>query len=183
MTVPTKTGSQHGEATARYTIQPRGPFSLAASVVFLEGFTPAAYGGVPEGHIHLAFVVEGTGEVAGVCATQGTSGVNIDVYGSANPAAVREQTVRILSLDVDGAAFPEVGKRDLVIGPLQERFPGFRPVLFFSPYEAAAWALMGQRIQIVQAAKIKARMADGLGHEVDIHGDRRHTFPSPSRLG
>jgi len=28
-----------------FTMSPRGPFSLAASIQFLEGFTPAAYGG------------------------------------------------------------------------------------------------------------------------------------------
>ena len=28
-----------------FTLVPRGPFSLAASIKFLEGFTPAAYRG------------------------------------------------------------------------------------------------------------------------------------------
>lgn len=57
------------ERATRFTIEPRGPFSLAASAAFLEDFPPAAYGGVPEGRVHLAFVVEGTGDVAGVCVT------------------------------------------------------------------------------------------------------------------
>jgi hypothetical protein len=54
---------------------------------------------------------------------------------------VREQVARILSLDVDGTGFPEVGRRDPVVGGLQARWPGLRPVGFFSPYEAGAWAL------------------------------------------
>jgi DNA-3-methyladenine glycosylase II len=69
-----------------------------------------------------------------------------------------------------------------VVGGLQARWPGLRPVGFFSPYEAAAWALIGHRIQMVQAARIKQRMADELGEVVDIHGDKRHAFPGPARL-
>ncbi|HEY7606981.1 MAG TPA: DNA-3-methyladenine glycosylase 2 family protein, partial [Actinomycetes bacterium] len=92
------------------------------------------------------------------------------------------QVERMLSLDVDGSGFPQVGRRDPVVGGLQERWPGLRPVGFFSPYEAAAWALIGHRIRIIQAARIKERMAGRLGEEVDVHGDRRHAFPGPARL-
>jgi hypothetical protein len=42
-----------------FRISVKGPFSLAASTQFLEGFTPAAYpGGEPAGYLHLAFPVE-----------------------------------------------------------------------------------------------------------------------------
>ena len=69
-----------------------------------------------------------------------------------------------------------------MIGRLQRRRPGLRPVGFFSPYEAAAWALIGQRSGSSQAARVKQRMAAELGHEVDIHGDRQFAFPDPARL-
>ena len=95
---------------------------------------------------------------------------------------MRDQVARILSLDVDGTGFPEVGRRDPVVGGLQARWPGLRPVGFFSPYEAAAWALIGHRIRIVQAARVKERMAAELGQAVDVHGDVRHAFPGPARL-
>jgi DNA-3-methyladenine glycosylase II len=61
-----------------------------------------------------------------------------EVFGDADPEAVRDQVARILSLDVDGSGFPAVGRRDPVVGGLQARWPGLRPVGFFSPYEAAA---------------------------------------------
>lgn len=57
-----------------------------------------------------------------------------------------------------------------------------RPVCFFSPYEAAAWALISQRIRITQAARIKARLAEELGPAVEIHERKVHAFPGPSRL-
>jgi DNA-3-methyladenine glycosylase II len=95
---------------------------------------------------------------------------------------VRSQVARILSLDIDGLDWPRVGKRDLVMGRLQTRYPGLRPVCFFSPYEAAAWALISHRIRITQAARIKARLAEELGPAVEIHGRKDHAFPGPSRL-
>ena len=166
----------------RFELVPRGPFSLAASAAFLEGFTPAAHRGGEPGHLHLAFVPDGGEAAAGVCLRQPDTNVVAEVFGEADPAAVRDQVVRILSLDVDGAGFPDVGRRDPVVGGLQDRWPGLRPVGFFSPYEAAAWALMVQRIRIVQAARIKDRMTADLGQAVDVHGDMRHAFPGPARL-
>jgi 3-methyladenine DNA glycosylase/8-oxoguanine DNA glycosylase len=44
---------------------PRGPFSLAASAAFLEGFSPAAYRAAGKGHLHLAFVPDGEEAAAG----------------------------------------------------------------------------------------------------------------------
>jgi DNA-3-methyladenine glycosylase II len=166
----------------RFELVPRGPFSLAASAAFLEGFAPAAHRGGEPGHLHLAFVPDGGEAAAGVCLRQPGTGVVGEVFGEADPATVRDQVARILSLDVDGAGFPDVGRRDPVVGGLQDRWPGLRPVGFLSPYEAAAWALMVQRIRIVQAARIKERMTAELGQAVDVHGDGRHAFPGPARL-
>ena len=165
-----------------FELVPMGPFSLAASAAFLEGFSPAAHRGAEAGHLHLAFVPDGEEAAGGVCLRQPDGVVVGEVFGDVDAEAMRDQVARILSLDVDGSGFPGVGERDPVVGRLQARWPGLRPVGFFSPYEAAAWALIGHRIQIVQAARIKARMADELGEVVDIHGDKRHAFPGPARL-
>jgi DNA-3-methyladenine glycosylase II len=167
---------------ATFALVPEGPFSLTASAAFLAGFSPAAHRAADAGHLHVAFVPDGEEAAAGVCLRQPDGVVVGEVFREAGPGAVREQVARILSLDVDGSGFPAVGRRDPVVGALQGRWPGLRPVGFFSPYEAAAWALIGHRIRIVQAARIKERMAAELGQAVDIHGDARHAFPGPGRL-
>jgi DNA-3-methyladenine glycosylase II len=163
-------------------LRPVGPYSFRASVRFLEGFAPAAYEGNEAGHLHLAFVADGGDDVAGICVREADGVILGEVSGDAGVGVVKEQVQRILSLDVDGSAFPEVGQRDPVVGRLQARYPGLRPVCFFSPYEAAAWALIGQRIRIVQAAKLKDRMARELGPTVEVHGVREHAFPGPEKL-
>lgn len=170
------------------TVQPVGPYSLTESIRFLEGFTPAAYEGEEPGRLDLSFVSDGayrpggSEQVVGVSARDKCGEIVVELSGDADPATARRQIERILSLDVDGDGFPEVGRRDPVVGRLQTRYPGLRPVLFLSPYEAAAWAIIGNRIRIVQTARVKARMARELGPSVTVAGRTEHAFPGPARL-
>ncbi len=173
--------------TGTFVLAARGPFSLAASIRFLEGFTPAAYTEAAGQPLEMAFPVEGTWQTAGVRVREHPDGAECEVLSPAAPgrellAALRTQVARILSLDIDGSGFPAVGERDPVIAGLQRRYPGLRPVAFWSPYEAAAWAVIGQRIRIRQAAAIKAAMACQLGEPVSFGGHAVHAFPAPQRL-
>jgi DNA-3-methyladenine glycosylase II len=164
-----------------FRLHPRGPFSLAEAVRFQESF-PAGQGGGDHARLDLAFGVEGSWSTVGVRVTGDLTGTVVANPGRAPVGAIRAQVERILSLDADGSGFPEVGERDPVVAGLQRQFPGLRPVLFASPYEAAAWALIGHRIRMTQAAALRTRMSEGLGERVDF-GDRSlAAFPSPDRL-
>jgi DNA-3-methyladenine glycosylase II len=172
---------------ATFTLTAKGPFSLAASTRFLEGFTPAGYTGAAAAPLELAFPAEGSWHTAGVRVHEHPRGVTGEILSPANPPpalarAVRAQVARILSLDVDGSGFAAVGKRDPVVARLQRRYPGLRPVGFWSPYEAAAWAIISQRIRIRQAAAVKARIAEQLGEPVSFGDHTIHAFPAPQRL-
>ncbi len=162
-----------------------GPFSLRASTRFLEGFAPAGThaAGAHDG-LALAFPVEGEGEwrTAGAVVRQSSDSVTATVYGDAEPQALRTQLVRLLSLDVDGRAFPSLGQRDSVVGELQRRYPGLRPVGFWSPYEAAAWAILSHRVRITQAARVKQQLAEQHGVTVELEGQQLCAFPAPQVL-
>lgn len=171
--------------TNTFTLEPLGPFSLEAAARFWGDFTPAGYSGTGQpGHVHMAFPVEGTWTPAGVCLQQAANGtLTAEVFGEAPDAeAIRQQTARILSLDVDGRDLLEVGQRDPVAGRLMRDYPGLRPVCFYSPYEAGVWAIMSHRIQMRQAAAIKARLAAAYGELVSVHGEPMRAFPSPRAL-
>jgi hypothetical protein len=43
----------------RFEIEPVGPYALASSARFLEGFAPAAYEGFGEDELRFAFVADG----------------------------------------------------------------------------------------------------------------------------
>jgi len=173
--------------TGTFVLAARGPFSLAASTRFLEGFAPAGYTGAAGRPLEMAFPVEGTWQTVGVRVREHPDGAQCEVLSPATPgrellAALRTQVARSLSLDVDGSGFAAVGERDPVIAGLQRRYPGLRPVAFWSPYEAAAWAVIGQRIRIRQAAAIKAALARQLGEPVSFGRQVVHAFPAPQRL-
>jgi DNA-3-methyladenine glycosylase II len=79
-----------------------------------------------------------------------------------------------LALDVDARGWPEVGRRDPVIASAQARLPGLRPCGFHSPYEAAAWTVLSQRLRISQAARLRAEL-------IARHG-QDGAFPAPRTL-
>ncbi|GAA4553387.1 DNA-3-methyladenine glycosylase family protein [Amycolatopsis samaneae] len=164
----------------------RGPFDLTASACFLACFTPA---GRPDaagesGVLRLAFPVDGAGAPVGAVIRQRAPGeVEVEVCGPAGLAERgRAQVRRILSLDVDATGFALAGERDPVVGALQRERPGLRPVLFPSPYEAACWAVLTQRLRTSQAAKIRQRLSEEYGHRVLVGGVELWAFPEPGVL-
>ncbi|MFI1399700.1 DNA-3-methyladenine glycosylase family protein [Streptomyces sp. NPDC020681] len=185
-------------------ITPSGPFSLAASVRFLEGFTPASYDDAADGVLRLAFPADDGDSTVAVAVRQeetadGAAGrvrAEFTLYpgdadeppadpvsaGSGPAKAVRAQLARILSLDVDASGFPELAAADPVVAGLMADHPGLRPVCFNSPYEAAAWAIIGHRIRMTQAAAVKARIAEQHGQRVQFAGRTLHAFPAPPTL-
>ena len=140
-----------------FVLFPKGPYSLASSIRFLEGFAPAAYDSESASNLEMAFCVDGYWDPVAVSVHDEAGAVHGTVHGGdplppAVIAAAVAQVERILSLDVDGRGFPDISRHDPVVAQLQSRYPGLRPVCFWSPYEAAAWSVIGQRIRIVQAA-------------------------------
>jgi DNA-3-methyladenine glycosylase II len=100
------------------------------------------------------FRVERDWSRAAVEVVQQGDEARVVVTGDGDLDAAATQTCRFLSLDIDARGWPDVGRRDPVIAEAQERLPGLRPCGFHSPYEAAAWAVLSQRLRIVQAAHL-----------------------------
>ena len=152
-----------------------GPWSLAISRQFWEGFAPAQLADQDTGAaLHTVFRVEADWSRAQVEVTQRDGTAHLALRGDGDLAAAAEQTRRFLSLDVDARGWPAVGERDPVLGDAQARLPGLRPCGFHSPYEAAAWSVLSQRVRIDQAARLRAGL-------VDRHGDEG-AFPAPALL-
>jgi len=157
-----------------------GPWSLAASRHFWEGFTPAALASQRDraepgqGRLSTVFRVDADWSRAEAEVTQRGQLATVTVTGDGDLDAAAAQACRFLALDIDASGWPAVGDRDPVIADAQRRLPGLRPCGFHSPYEAAAWAVLSQRLRIVSAARLRedliARYGDG------------GAFPAPERL-
>jgi DNA-3-methyladenine glycosylase II len=167
------------------TIQPLGRFSLRAAAAF--GFGPTE-GRPPtfDGSLRMAFCVDGGHGYAGAVVRQrdddGPVGVELSLRDGASHEAALAQVARTVSLDHDGTAFEAVGARDPVIGALQRAHPGQRPVLFGSPYEAAAWSVISARRPPAQGAKVRAALSERLGRTFELEGRTLPAFPQPSAL-
>ena len=169
---------------ATFELLRRGGYSLEESAIFIGAWHRApSEGGEAEGHLHLAFLTDADWAPVAVCLRQDSAGrVSGVIYGDAPAATVIKQVERVLSLDVDGRGWPEVGRRDPVVARLQRMFPGFRPVNWSNAYEAVAWCLISSRISMRQGQGIKDRMCRELGREIDVHGQTLWVFPEPSQL-
>ncbi|WP_375417167.1 DNA-3-methyladenine glycosylase family protein [uncultured Hymenobacter sp.] len=164
-----------------------GDYSLAASVTLAASasFVDKLYGGPDGDGLDLALLLEGSWRTVGVRLYQAAKQVRVQVLanpGGAPADDIRAQLERMLCLDVDGAGFAAVAARDKVVDALRQQHPGLRPVLFPSPYEAAARAIIGHQLPLRQAAAITGRIAAAHGVRVEV-GDRvLPGFPAPDRL-
>lgn len=181
-----------------FTIEPLGPFSLltASDHEFgpragsarspgpprsRGGGVRTSWGGSPV--MRLAFCADTLDALAGVTLRQDGAGiVHGEMAGDADVDVVRAQVARILSLDHDGRGWPAVGEHDPLAGSFQSRFPGFRPVLFHSPYEAAAWSVISGHRSQRQAGAVRRALCERLGGTFDLEGETIHAFPTPARL-
>jgi DNA-3-methyladenine glycosylase II len=172
----------HQGVAAGFSLEPSGPFDLARQSRHFGGWP--VLGGEP-GAIVMAFPVEGSEQAAAVVLRQPQDRlITAEVHGC--PAPLAEQAARqalaAVSLDVDGSGWPQVGRRDGVIGGLQRNYGHLRPTLFHSPYEAAASFVIGHRISIKQARATRAKLAAELGTLVAVEGQSFHPFPAPAQL-
>lgn len=167
-------------------LQVSGEFSLQAAAGF--GFGPSE--GRPPSlrdRMLLAFEVDGGQGYAGAVLRQaeeprGPVTVELVLRDGAPPHAALAQVARIVSLDHDGAGFLRVGRSDPVLEELQRIHRGQRPVLFPSPYEAAAWSIISARRPAAQARTVRDELAIQLGDGFELDGEQVHAFPQPRHL-
>ena len=167
------------ETRRAFTIVPEGPFSLREAATFGFGQRLET---TWDGVMRLAFCADGYSEHAGVEVRQDERGVHCFVHGNADVAAVRRQVARALSLDHDGAAFARIGERDPVMARLLAAAPGLRPPQFYSPYEAAAWAVLSVRRVPKQMDAVRRRLSEAHGATFELAGERVAAFPTPDQL-
>lgn len=169
--------------TTDFLITPRGPFSLAGSARFIAGWPPAKDLANVEGDaVRLCFALDCFQGHAGVVVRETGQGVAAIMTGEGSVEEVRRQTERILSLDHDARDLEQVLRRDEVVARLHAESARLRPVLFHSPYEAAAWSVISARINHGQAQGIRAALAKELGAALDVEGVSMDAFPLPDRL-
>ena len=142
-----------------------------------------------DGVMRMAFCLDGDYErQVGVEATQIGRRLDVRVVPAGDPLndpemdALRKQVARVISLDHDGEAFHQMCLADPVLAQVHGRAPGFRPALFYSPYEAALWSIISARRARGQGITVRARISEMYGADFELSGIRTLCVPTPSSL-
>ncbi len=143
-----------------------GPFDFAAVATMGFGHRDeSSFDGV----MRMAFCVDGD-YVLQVGVEVRQDGDHLDVLIAEQPGAppvdpdrVLAQVARVVSADHDGDAYAAVCQADPVLARVWSLAPGFRPALFYSPYEAAVWSILAARRARRQAIPIRERLANEYG--------------------
>ena len=142
-----------------------------------------------DGAMRMAFCLDGDYErQVGVVARQVDARLElaIETVGSAldewEMARACRHVARVVSLDHDGAAFHRLCQGDPVLARVHEIAPGFRPALFYSPYEAVVWSLLSARRPRAQGITLRNRLAEQHSTGFDLARQRLHALPTPSRM-
>src|SRR5258708_3087999 len=125
----------------------------------------------------LGFLADDSFEPTVVSVKQVGGSIHGELARTGDAGAIRSQVARILSLDHDATGLSKIAARDKVIAALLAKQPGFRPVCFPSPYEAAIWGVLAQRVRMVQASNMKRKLA--IEPDSAVEGFGRTFFPSP----
>ena len=167
--------------THGFTIKAKGPFDFDAALRFVSDW-PVTSGLPADGTpLRFAYCAESDWLPIGVTVTAAPDGVAVATTRPATPA-IRGEIARILSLDVDGTGFPALAETDPILGDAIRANPGLRPVCFWSPWEAACWAVIVQRSSMLIASRLKQRIADRYGAKVEVDGAVYAAFPPPVTL-
>ncbi|UJA19841.1 DNA-3-methyladenine glycosylase 2 family protein [Thermoleophilia bacterium SCSIO 60948] len=161
-------------------LTPSGEFSFEEAAGFSFGpRTPDADGD----RLRLVFVCDDlTSTLAAVVRPEPDGSLRCELAGSGSDEQARTQIGRILALDHDATEWRRVADSDPKLAELRAKRPGARPVLFHSPYEAAAWSIISLRRGRTQGQNLRARIADALGEKIEIEGETLTAFPTPERL-
>lgn len=154
-----------------FSLAPRGSFSWPAALSSMARLPPLSHVWAgDERELRLSLLADG--DHAPVTVDLRFDGaLRGRVSDPSRRDVLARQVARIFSLDHDGAEWDALVARDASLATVMARLQGLRPVCFSSPYEAACWAIVSQRIAKAQAARIVARL-------VEEHGG----FPRPDAL-
>lgn len=99
---------------------------------------------------------------------------------------VRDEAVRYVrewfDLDNDLKPFYEVAKSDLLLQKVVDEFYGLRNVGIPDLFEALAWGIIGQQINLSFAATLKRRFVETFGRAFEWKGREYWLFPDPKDI-
>jgi len=169
-------------------LYPEDPFDFKQSLSFIDNFFPS-------GHDYLiienqlfaslqldytvGFKIESTGTVD-------KPSLNYQLFSEKlNKDTKNKLADRItffLSLKDDLKPFYKRAKADYVFKEIVDNLYGLHQVKFLTPFEAAGWAILSQRISMNVSRKMKEKLTEYVGNSIEFEGHEFNAFPSPNQV-
>lgn len=187
-TTTAEAATEHDPPAQVQVLEVLGPYDLAE--VALMGFGHRDESSF-DGAMRMAFCLDGDHErQIGVVARQ--NGDRVDLRFQTLPGSpaldgaeldrASRQVARVISADHDGEAFHQLCLADPALAGVHLRAPGFRPALFYSPYEAAVWSIISARRARPQGITMRTRLSQLYGAAFELDGVETPAIPTPSQL-
>jgi DNA-3-methyladenine glycosylase II len=172
------------------TVRPTGPLDAAHTLAFVTGFSPMAGEQRVEGRsVSKAISVGGRAVVYRVIFEGPTErpALRIELHSGellAEPTrrAVVDRVAGTFGVRDDVEAFYALAVRDPAFVPLTRAYRGLRHVRVPSPFEAACWGVINQRLQLPVARAMKDALVRAAGPSLVVDGVEHRAFPEAAAL-
>ena len=102
--------------------------------------------------------------------------------GKVSRKAVLDMAGHIVSADLDLDPFYKKASKSRTLKKVVDSFRGLKPILTPTVYEAAAWAIMGQQVNLNFAYTLKKRITEKYGRIINLDSREYPIFPEPGKL-
>ncbi len=99
--------------------------------------------------------------------------------GHVSKDAILKVSRRMVSAELDLRPFYRIAQKSERFKKIAKKFRGLKPILTPTVFEAAAWAIMGQQVNLQFASTLKKRVVRNFGKILNIKGDEYSLFPAP----
>jgi DNA-3-methyladenine glycosylase II len=172
--------------SGKFLLRPRGPYDFELSSAFYRRskfemvdkyadrsfMRPVQIDGVPA----LIKIPYNNGQPTGILKINWQSLKNIK-----NTKKLRRILMHMFYLDFDIERFYDL-PLDRIMRRLIGQFRGFRPILTPDIFEAAAWAIIGQQVNLQFAYRLKSRLISLVGRKFNLNGEEYYLFPTASEI-
>ena len=176
------------------TVRTSGPFQFDHTLAFVAGFSPMAG---EQTNASRARTITKAISVGGAAPSSTASrswalrsgpGCRSGAPRAQRPLdeptrrAVVERVVESFGARDDLDEYHAVASRDRAFAPLLATYRGLRHVRFPSPFEAACWGVINQRVQQRVARSMKDALVNEVGPRLVIDGEEHRAFPEAAVL-
>ncbi len=174
--------------TVEGRLYPEDPFDFKQSLNFIDNFFSSS---------HDYFILEN--QLSTAVQIKNTVGFKVESTGTVDDPVLHYQlfseeldknTVNkvidritfFLSLNDDLKPFYQIARSDDIFKEILDDLYGLHQVKFLTPFEAVGWAILSQRISMNVSKKMKEKLTEYVGNNIEFEGHNFQAFPSPDQV-